>query len=274
MPWFRLETLARHDSKFRRVGPDAAWMWACCGMYCAEQETDGFVPADELPFICNWGKPDGMIARLVKAGLLEVKDGGYVVHNYLKYNLSRADSVALRSKRAAAGRAGALSRARQASNTCSTSVEQAFNKTSDRIGSGSLPSSSLPPEGGGGGSQEERSTLAARIAREHLELLRSLRDSKSITEDAAGAVEAEPFLRGLSNQDRTAVLRSFVSDNDKWLAERRWALRWLNAARVNQYLTPKPADTKSALRGASGKGEVDKHWVGVPSGEIDMKGGK
>ncbi len=239
MPWFRLETLARHDSKFRRVGPDAAWLWACCGMYCSEQETDGFVPADELQFICNWGKPDGMIARLVKAGLLEVREGGYVVHNYLKYNLSRADSVALRSKRAAAGRAGALSRARQVSNTCSTSVEQAFNKTSDRIGSGSVPPSSVPPKGGAGGNPEETSTLAAKIAREHLELLRSLRRSTSILEDAAGAVEAEPFLRNLSDHDRSAVLRAFVLDDEKWLSDRGWALRWLNAERVNRYLTPR-----------------------------------
>ena len=77
--------------KVRRAGSAAAWMWAASIGYASETMTDGFVPAEVLNELSDLdSKPRlKLAAKLVEVGLWEPCDGGWRIHDYLKWNLSR-----------------------------------------------------------------------------------------------------------------------------------------------------------------------------------------
>ena len=77
--------------------------------YSDYHRTDGFVPTGVWPALP--GTP-GAIKSLVTMGLWEPVAGGYMVHDYLDYNRSRADIEALERSRRAAGQAGGAAKAR------------------------------------------------------------------------------------------------------------------------------------------------------------------
>ena len=77
--------------------------------YSDYHRTDGFVPTGVWPALP--GTP-GAIRSLVTTGLWEPVAGGYMVHDYLDYNRSRADIEALEQARRLAGQAGGAAKAR------------------------------------------------------------------------------------------------------------------------------------------------------------------
>lgn len=87
------------NPKVRRAGSLGAWMWAASIGYASENLTDGFIPSHELAALCSDldTKPRLKVAaKLVEVGLWEVVDGGWRIHDYLNWNLSKAAIIARR----------------------------------------------------------------------------------------------------------------------------------------------------------------------------------
>lgn len=77
--------------KVRRAGNMAAWMWAASIGYANENLTDGFVPREVLSELSELDSKPRMklAAKLVEVGLWEPAEGGWRIHDFLKWNLSR-----------------------------------------------------------------------------------------------------------------------------------------------------------------------------------------
>lgn len=95
MVWQKFSDRARESRKVRRASPDAIVLWWAVGNWCSEHGTDGVIPPDE---ITDAWRPVGhafdhgaAAKECLERGLLEVVDGGYYVHDFLKFNPSRED---------------------------------------------------------------------------------------------------------------------------------------------------------------------------------------
>lgn len=112
--------------KIHEVGPIASALYQAMIQHCGNRRTDGFVANGYVPFLLppEWlGRisVDGesielkhLLEHLLQAELLHAVDGGYLVHDFLDWNLSRSEIDALRESKQAAGRKGGLTRAAKA----------------------------------------------------------------------------------------------------------------------------------------------------------------
>ena len=106
MPWFKVDDSTHAHPKMRRAGKAAVGLWVMCGSYAAAYLTDGIIPAETAA--------EGtatQIAKLVKVGLWHERGhdcprcpqptaGDFVMHDYLRYNPSRARVIADRDREA------------------------------------------------------------------------------------------------------------------------------------------------------------------------------
>lgn len=104
--WFRVDDKLHDHRKARKAKKAAMGVWVLAGSWCADNLTDGFVPADVLP---RWGtKADA--AALVAAGLWTVgtRDGerGWHFHDWGGFQPSVAVKAAMRAKESEAGTRG------------------------------------------------------------------------------------------------------------------------------------------------------------------------
>ena len=95
--------------KVDKVGPLAAWLNVCAWAYAARNLTDGFVPLERAARLAAVPNARVLVKKLVEAGLWESAaapcekcvarrtaagsaelDEGYLVHDYLDYNPSKA----------------------------------------------------------------------------------------------------------------------------------------------------------------------------------------
>lgn len=118
MAWARFDDKTHDHPKILAAGPLATHLWERAICYCAKHLTDGHIPKRAVRLLVNWeddaddfnGQPPdnyALIGRLVKVGLFdEHHNDGWLVHDYLDYNPSKAASDALRKARAEAGRKG------------------------------------------------------------------------------------------------------------------------------------------------------------------------
>lgn len=129
MPWVKLDDQFWSNRKVRRAG-QAIGAYTICLTWCSSELTDGFIPEDELQFICSGiESPESDMERLVKVGLLRKAVGGWEVPGYLEFNPSKAETLAKRAK----------DRARKQA--------QGTNGGSARNPSGSRPESERTPQG-------------------------------------------------------------------------------------------------------------------------------
>jgi hypothetical protein len=105
MAWMKLETAVARNRKFVKAGPGPSWLWVCGIAYCQESLTDGFIPEEALPYL-GVKSAANLVKHLVSAGLWDIIDGGWMVHDYLQHNRSSADIDALKERRAAGGKLG------------------------------------------------------------------------------------------------------------------------------------------------------------------------
>ena len=136
MAWFKVDDQAAFNPKVMKAGNAAFGAWVRMGAYCNAQRTDGFIPEDTAELIATKKEIDAAIT----AGMLHAVEGGYEIHDYLKYQPSKADIEAslaaarerMRSKRSHGVR----------SNNSGTSSEVLVRLGSDNTGeivSGSDP---------------------------------------------------------------------------------------------------------------------------------------
>lgn len=105
MAWIRVESSVSRNKKFVKAGPAPSWLWLCGLAYCQEGLTDGFIPAEALPYL-GVKNARQLAAHLVSAGLWEVAEGGWRVHDYLQHNKSAAEILGIKQDRRASGSSG------------------------------------------------------------------------------------------------------------------------------------------------------------------------
>lgn len=101
MGWVRFDDAAEDHPKFLRAGLAAEGLHKRAACYSARHLTDGFVPAewvDRSTYNLKPREKRELIAALLRERLFEEADGGFLVHDYLDYNPSRADVLARRAK--------------------------------------------------------------------------------------------------------------------------------------------------------------------------------
>ena len=111
MAWVRLDDGFYQHPKIVQAGAVAAAVQVAALCYCNRNLTDGFVPSAAVPLLVNldgtgatW--PD-VIGALVGVGLwVEARHGGYLIHDYEKYQWTRFRIDAAQEKKRAAGQAG------------------------------------------------------------------------------------------------------------------------------------------------------------------------
>lgn len=92
----RLDTHWHAHSKVLALGLDGMGLHAWGISYCDAELTDGFIPFGALPGLLPRVKQ--AVNRLVELGRWEVVEGGYRVHNYLRYNRSRQQVLTERAE--------------------------------------------------------------------------------------------------------------------------------------------------------------------------------
>lgn len=112
MPWFKVDDKLHDHRKARAAGKAAMGVWVLAGSWAADNLTDGFVPVSILP---RWGNSRDA-AKLCQVGLWmpDEQDGerGWRFHEWTERQPTRAKTLAERSEKAAAGRAGGLASGR------------------------------------------------------------------------------------------------------------------------------------------------------------------
>lgn len=133
----------------------AAFLWVLAITYAVDRKSDGYV--EDFAMRTFLGGTDDDITALQEAGFIDPVDGGWLIHDFLKSQISSGEQEDLRAKRAAAGRKGGRksgeSRATQANtkqNEAETDIETDIPPYSPPTGTGSddSPNHEAPADDG------------------------------------------------------------------------------------------------------------------------------
>jgi len=125
MSWAKIDDRANEHKKQLKAGAEACWMWTCGLMYANRQDArDGFIPEEALFMLYRFSNPEQLAAKLVEVGLWDVVEGGWKVHNFHKWNLSKEQ----RDLELAAGRERA---AKSYAKKKKSSTEEASDSTGE-----------------------------------------------------------------------------------------------------------------------------------------------
>jgi len=154
MPWVRFDDQFPIHRKVKGLSDAEYRLHTEAIFWCARNRTDGYVAGDELRDVSGISKPERHLPELVRRGLWEERDGGWMIHDYLIYQFSRERIEATHQARVKTGQQGGLASgaARRRSKT------EAKPK---QIGSGSLqPRSSSTKKKTGSAAPSARGTPA------------------------------------------------------------------------------------------------------------------
>jgi hypothetical protein len=149
MPWVRVDDHFDEHPKMAAIGPVGWGVWLAGLAYCNRNLTDGFIPyaiAEGIGGAWKIREPvdqedqegvrsirrrsmlwtvsitsghhgedmssDWIVGHLVRVGLWEEVEGGYLVHDYDDYQPTKAEVLAEREQKQAAGRAGGIAAAK------------------------------------------------------------------------------------------------------------------------------------------------------------------
>jgi hypothetical protein len=88
MPWFRLDDSFHAHPKVLRAGNAAVGLWVRGGTYCARYGTDGLVPMEAVQDLAGHRRE---VELLVGSRLWVPADDGYLMPDFLQYNVSKAE---------------------------------------------------------------------------------------------------------------------------------------------------------------------------------------
>lgn len=107
LAYIQVEASVRTHKKFLEAGPAASWLWLCGMGYCQDGLTDGFIPCQAIEYLgVKASAAKKLTCVLVVAGLWEVVEGGWRVHDYLDHNRSASDIQTTKDRRKAGGSLG------------------------------------------------------------------------------------------------------------------------------------------------------------------------
>jgi 5-methylcytosine-specific restriction endonuclease McrA len=93
MPWFNVDDGFAFHRKAVKAGNSAIGLWTRAGSLCAQQLTDGFVPAEMVKVLGTAAQA----RKLVAAGLWVEVEGGFQFHEWTEYQRTRDQVVADRA---------------------------------------------------------------------------------------------------------------------------------------------------------------------------------
>jgi hypothetical protein len=145
MTWVRIDDRFNEHPKLARVGPLGQALWLVGLAYSNRNLTDGFIPWSIAATLMNWEFLDAqgptriyvgmraplgpsevegwfvdeegavtsgyVIRLLVEAGVWDKCDGGYLIHDFEDYQPTKAQVLAERARKVAAGTAGGVATA-------------------------------------------------------------------------------------------------------------------------------------------------------------------
>lgn len=117
MSWARIDPEMPLHPKVFGSGPGAFALNVAAICYSSRLLTDGFIPNSDLALLLPCMKYHARmnaVKALLRSRLWEVTDKGWIIHDYLKYNPSKAEVLAERAERHSRGVSGGLARSRTA----------------------------------------------------------------------------------------------------------------------------------------------------------------
>ena len=115
MAWVRIDDQMPQHPKVVQAGPFGFALQVAALCYANRYLTDGFIPKQVVKHLLN-DCLDDLLAdaenKVVQAGLWDVVEGGYQIHDYLKYQPSRAQVESARAQKQASGQAGGVASAK------------------------------------------------------------------------------------------------------------------------------------------------------------------
>jgi hypothetical protein len=90
-PWVKIFGDAWRHQKPNEVSAKAELAWYRMLSWCAESGTDGRFSATQFRIVNGSRCGDRTLRELVKTGLVDQEEGGYVMHQYLDHNIAHAD---------------------------------------------------------------------------------------------------------------------------------------------------------------------------------------
>lgn len=103
MTWGKVDDKLHSSVKWRRASRTARGLWTTALSWCSDQENGGHVPTDMLRHL-DGTKADAL--SLVRVGLWETTEDGYVFHDWDDHNPDGATVKAARAKKSKGGKEG------------------------------------------------------------------------------------------------------------------------------------------------------------------------
>jgi hypothetical protein len=148
MAWGRLDPDAPHHPKFIQAGP-LGWALFCAGLcYANKYLTDGFIPTGALDNLLPGMRHNACVAasaKLVEAGLWEVKPNGWQIHDFLKYHLTASEQRDMDRIAYEKSVAGGLARSRSAVRVRGRFVGASGTPASDQPVAGESAGAAMEP---------------------------------------------------------------------------------------------------------------------------------
>lgn len=107
----------------------AAFLWVLAITYAVDRKSDGYV--EDFAMRTFLGGTDDDITALQEAGFIELVDGGWLIHDFLKSQISSGEQEDLRAKRAAAGRKGGRKSGESRATQANTKQNEAETTTTE-----------------------------------------------------------------------------------------------------------------------------------------------
>ena len=107
MTWFKLDDDFFAHPKVLEAGNAAIGLFARLGSWCSKHNHQGHVPT----IVATSSGTRREIDALIRAGMLEPTDGGYLIHDFNDYNPTAEQVAEVKAKRAEAGRRGGKQKA-------------------------------------------------------------------------------------------------------------------------------------------------------------------
>jgi DnaD/phage-associated family protein len=137
MSWAKIDDQFYLNPKNAKIDRDEQDLYLAGLVYCNGQLTDGFIPAGVVALLAVWSKlpieanAQAIASLLVEHKYWDVVEGGYNVHDFLDWNMSKEEVLILKSARTEAGRAGGIKSAakRQANARASAQAKSKQSST-------------------------------------------------------------------------------------------------------------------------------------------------
>ncbi|MEE0654689.1 MAG: hypothetical protein UCI02_06300 [Bifidobacterium criceti] len=107
----------------------AAFLWVLAITYAVDRKSDGYV--EDFAMRTFLGGTDDDITALQEAGFIEPAEGGWMIHDFLKSQISSGEQEDLRAKRAAAGRKGGRKSGESRATQANTKQNEAETLTTE-----------------------------------------------------------------------------------------------------------------------------------------------